>query len=74
MVDVPEVAKPLYDLRPEEFVAARDALVKELRAAGERGEATAVKALRRPSAAAAALNRAARSRPELLEAVLHARR
>jgi hypothetical protein len=36
---------------PEEFVAARDALAKELKAAGEPERAAAVKKLRRPSVA-----------------------
>jgi hypothetical protein len=36
---------------PEEFVAARDALAKELKAAGETERAAAVKKLRRPSIA-----------------------
>lgn len=70
MADVPEVADPLYGLPADEFVAARDALVKELRAEGDEELAAQVKALRRPSAAAAALNRAVRAEPGLLDAVL----
>jgi hypothetical protein len=50
----------LYGLPPEEFVAARDLAVRELRASGQRAEAARVKELRRPSAAAAAVNRLVR--------------
>lgn len=55
-------ADGLYDLPGEEFVAARDALAKELRAAGDRDGAAAVGKLRRPTAAAAAVNRLVRAR------------
>lgn len=44
----------------EAFVQRRDALAKELRAAGRREDASAVKALRKPSRVAWALDRAAR--------------
>jgi hypothetical protein len=44
----------------EEFTPARDALAKELKAAGRKDEAAEVKALRKPTLAAWALNRAAR--------------
>lgn len=50
----------LYDLPPEDFTAARDELVKSLRSSGEPEEATEVKALRRPTVAAWALNQLAR--------------
>lgn len=46
---------------PSGFVAARDALAKSLRAAGDREGAAAVKALRRPSVAAWYVNIAARA-------------
>lgn len=49
----------LYALRPEEFTAARDALVKELRLAGDRETAAAIKSLRKPTATAWAVNRVA---------------
>ena len=51
----------LYDLPAGEFVAARDALAKALRAEGDKAQAAEVKALARPSAAAAAVNALARS-------------
>jgi hypothetical protein len=53
----------LYGLALEEFIPARDALAKELRGSGRRGEATAVKALRKPTVAAWAVNQAVRSQP-----------
>ena len=67
----------LFEADPREFVAARDRLSKQLRADGEREEAARIKALRRPSVAAWALNQVARHRPaavrKLLETVEHAR-
>jgi hypothetical protein len=50
----------LYGLPPEEFTRARDQAVRELRADGQRAEAGRVKELRRPTAAAAAVNRLVR--------------
>jgi hypothetical protein len=50
----------LYGLPLEEFTPARDALAKELKAAGRKEEAAEIKSLRKPSLAAWALNRAAR--------------
>lgn len=58
----------LYDLPLGEFTAARNALAKEL--SGEERER--VKGLRKPSAAAWALNQAVRSSPELLKEFLAA--
>lgn len=51
----------LYAGDPAAFVAARDALAKELRAGGDRETAARVKALRRPSVAAWYVNIAARA-------------
>jgi hypothetical protein len=68
-----EAVDPLYDRRPEEFVAARNALAKELRAAGDRAAAAAVAKLRRPTTTAYALNQLARHRPEVLAAALATR-
>ena len=50
----------LFSVAPEDFVAARNRLVKEWRAAGRRDEAKAAAALRRPSVADWALNAVAR--------------
>lgn len=55
---------PLYQAPPEEFVAARDALSRELRAEGDRESAARVKKLRRPSAAAWVINRVSADNPE----------
>ena len=51
----------LYGLPLEAFVGERDALAKELRAAGRRDEAAAVKALTKPTVAAWAVNQALRT-------------
>jgi hypothetical protein len=51
----------LYGLPREDFIGERDALAKELRAGGRRDEATAVKALAKPTVAAWAANQAVRS-------------
>jgi hypothetical protein len=56
----------LYRESPEKFVAARDALAKELRAAGEQEAATRIGKLRRPSAAASLINRVALGSSELV--------
>ena len=53
-------ADELYGLPDDEFTSARDALAKRLRGEKRREEADAVKALRRPSVAAGAINRAVR--------------
>jgi hypothetical protein len=51
----------LYGLPLDAFVAERDALAKELRAAGQRDEAAAVKKLAKPTVAAWAVNQALRT-------------
>jgi hypothetical protein len=53
-------ADELYGLPDDEFTSARDALAKRLRGEKRREEADEVKALRRPSVAAGAINRAVR--------------
>src|SRR3954447_14378608 len=53
-------ADELYGLPDDEFTSARDALAKRLRGEKRREDADAVKALRRPSVAAGAINRAVR--------------
>jgi hypothetical protein len=58
---VDKVVDRLYGLEPGEFVRARDAAARELREAGLRAEAARVKELRRPSAAAGAVNRLVRT-------------
>ena len=51
---VDEIAKRLYGLPLEEFTAARNDAAAELRKAGAKEDAEAVKALRKPSAPAGA--------------------
>ena len=53
----------LYREHPQGFVAGRDALAKGLRTDGDGDEAARVKKLRRPTAAAWAVNRAALTEP-----------
>jgi hypothetical protein len=64
----------LYREHPEGFVAGRDRLAAELRDAGDRDEATRVKKLRRPTAAAWLINTAALSAPDRLEEFAEASR
>ena len=65
-------ARRLYGLEPEEFVAARDAAAKALRADGHKAEAAAVAKLRKPSVAAWIVNRLARDEAGLVDALLDA--
>ena len=60
----------LFEAGPEEFVARRQALVKQLKAAGERERAAEVAALRRPTVAAWAVNQLARRHPDELSHLL----
>jgi hypothetical protein len=53
----------LYGIAPDEFVAVRSQLVKELRAHGDAELAAQVARLRRPSVAAWSVNQAARTDP-----------
>jgi hypothetical protein len=62
----------LYAIAPERFVAARDALAKDLKDAGRTEDAAAVKKLRRPSVVAWAVNAAAREHSDAVEALLEA--
>lgn len=72
MTDTPPEADALYELDPAEFVAARNALVKQLKADKRKDEAAVVATLRKPSAAAWALNQVARCSPDLVSAALEA--
>ncbi|HEV2890193.1 MAG TPA: hypothetical protein VGX28_07425 [Frankiaceae bacterium] len=62
----------LYGLDPDEFVGARDAIVRRLRKEGARDEAAAVARLRRPTVPAWALNVVARAHQDEVAAVLAA--
>ena len=63
-VVVAEVADELYALTPAEFTAARDDRAREVRAAGQRDEAAAIKKLARPTASAWLVNQLARAAPD----------
>lgn len=65
-------ADELYALRPEEFTTARNALAKELKAAGDKEASARVAKLRKPSVGAWALNQVAREEPGLIGAALEA--
>jgi hypothetical protein len=64
--------RDLYRGAPEDFVRARDALAKDLREADRAEEAAAVKALRKPTVVAWALDRLAERDPEGVGALLDA--
>ena len=73
MVDsIDEAKQQLYQEGVAEFVAARDAMAKEVRLAGNRELATAIKTLRKPSVAAAALNHALHLDADAIEHVIDA--
>jgi hypothetical protein len=69
---VEQAADELYALPPGEFTSARDERAKALRKDGRREEADAVKALRKPTVAAWALNQLARRRPKQVEGLVAA--
>ena len=62
----------LYGLPPERFTAERNALAAALRSEGDLEGAAVVKTLRKPSAAAWAVNQLVRAEPDLVEALLGA--
>ena len=62
----------LYGLELDEFTGARNEAAKRLRGAGEAEAARAVKALRKPSRAASAINHAVRAEPEATERLIAA--
>src|SRR4051794_28405384 len=64
----------LFSLPPEEFTAARNALAKRVRADGDRAGADEIKALRKPSMTAWALNQLVRRQPQGVDQLLEAGR
>ncbi len=62
----------LYAEAPDRFVAVRDELASRLKASGDADAAKRVKALRRPTTAAWAVDRVARERSRELEALFRA--
>ena len=69
---ITQAAEELYGVGLEDFTARRAALVKELRGSGHGPEATAVKALAKPSVAAWAVNQLVRAEPEWVQALVTA--
>jgi hypothetical protein len=67
-----ELIEALYGLPLEEFTKGRDQAARELRSAGNRDEAEQVKGLRKPTAAAAKVNRLVRDHRREVEAFLGA--
>ena len=67
-----DAALDLYALDPREFIAARDALVKQLKASGDKDAAKAVGALRKPSVPAWAMNQVVRTSGALIDELLAA--
>jgi hypothetical protein len=65
-------AHDLFGLDPNDFVAARDELARELRSRGEKDEAKAVKAMRRPTVPIWALNQVARENRASVDALIDA--
>ena len=65
-------AERLYELPLAEFTAERDALAKRLRADGDKAAADEVKALRKPSVPAWAINQAVRADAKALKKLLTA--
>lgn len=59
-MDLEQARAELYDAAPEEFVAERKRLTKELKSAGNAADAEQLGKLRKPTVAAWALNRLAR--------------
>lgn len=68
MSDLPREAEKLLAVAPDEFVAERQRLARELRDAGRADDAATVAALKKPSAVVFAVNRAARDRPKAAQA------
>lgn len=66
-MDVAEVAGRLYRLPPREFTGTRNDAAARARDGGDAGRAAAIKALRRPSAAAWLINLLAHDEPRSLE-------
>lgn len=60
----------LFASPPEEFTAGRDRLARDLSEGGDRQSAEEVKSLRRPTAAAWAVNQAVKRKPELMSQLL----
>jgi hypothetical protein len=71
-VDLDARLDELFATEPKEFTAARDALVRDLKADDRDDDAAAVKALRRPTLAIAAINQAVRHEQSRAAALIEA--
>lgn len=71
-MSVDEISDRLYGLSPEEFTQIRIQAERELRKTGERELAERVKALRKPTTAAGAVNRLVRGHQAQVKAFLEA--
>ena len=69
-MDLDSVVDELYGLDPADFTARRDALAGEARKGGDRDLATAIKALKKPSAAAFTVNLMARTHAEEIDRLI----
>lgn len=70
-MDLESAADELYGQPLSDFVPARTRLEKDARTNGDRPLAAAIRALRKPSQAAWAVNQIVRQNPELLDDILH---
>jgi hypothetical protein len=66
-VDLDEAVGELYGLHPDEFLPARKGLAAKAKAAKETGLAKAIESIRKPTAAAWAINQLVRARPDDME-------
>jgi hypothetical protein len=69
---VVRAADELYGLPLDEFVPRRDALVRELRGAGQKDDAEMIKRMPKPSAPAWVVNQLARTEPDDMRALMEA--
>src|SRR3954471_3271554 len=68
--ELDRIADELYALPPEEFTAARDRAAAQVKADGQAALASQIRALRKPTQGAWALNLLARERPDELGQLL----
>ncbi len=71
-MNLPDEAEALFELAPENFTAERDRIAGDLKKQGDIEPAALVKALKRPSVTAYALNLVARRHPALVDDLLEA--
>ena len=69
-MDLDEAVTQLYGLRPDEFLGARRRLALAAKSGGEPGLAKAIDSVRKPTAAAWAINLLTRQRADAVERLL----